>query len=276
LNDPLLIDGKSADQIPVSDRGLQYGDGLFETIAVFEGRTLQWARHMARLQKGEQTLKFPTTDKQQLRREAKALLAHCQQGVLKIILTRGSGGRGYRPPSPTHPRRILSLHPWPDYPRSWYEQGVALRLCETRLARQTHLAGIKHLNRLDQVMARSEWNDPSIVEGIMRDEHGNLISGTQSNLFAIQGNNLITPDVSDAGVAGVVRDLVLESAPKLDLIPKIVPLRLDTLKQANALFITNSLLGVCPVNRFEEQCYDVNAIPHGLRSPEFIMGADFQ
>ena len=159
---------------------------------------------------------------------------------------------------------MLSLHPWPDYPRSWYEQGITVRLCDTRLARQPRLAGIKHLNRLEQVLARAEWDDPSVAEGLMRDDEGYVISGTQTNLFALQGKELFTPDLSHAGIAGVVRGLILESAGDFRLIPRIRRLCIDDLKQADALFVTNSVMGLCPVERFEEQRYDPNYIPSGL------------
>jgi 4-amino-4-deoxychorismate lyase len=220
---------------------------------------------MKRLQKGEQVLGLPPTDKEQLWREACRVSENATFGVVKLILTRGSGGRGYRPPKPCQPRRILSFHPWPDYPRAWYDQGITLRLCKTRLSRQSQLAGIKHLNRLEQVLARAEWDDPSIAEGVMLDEAGEVISGTQSNLFLLKGEELMTADLRHSGIAGVVRELVLESAAEFTLRVRIKRICVDDLKQADALFVTNSILGLCPVGRFEERQYDQNRIPSGLK-----------
>ncbi|MES9941304.1 MAG: aminodeoxychorismate lyase [Candidatus Thiodiazotropha sp. 6PLUC2] len=260
----MLIDGQPADQIPLTDRGLQYGDGLFETIAIQDGRPCLWQRHMRRLQKGESALGFPPIDKELLWQEAHKLCTGRQQGVLKIVLTRGSGGRGYRPPDPCQPRRMLTTHPWPDYPQSWYDHGIVLRRCDTPISRQSRLAGIKHLNRLDQVLARAEWRDSAIVEGLMMDEMSNVISGTQSNIFLIKGDQLITPELSQAGIAGVVRELVLEFAGQYSLHPQVIKVGLDDLKQADALFITNSILGLCPVARFEDRQYDLSNIPSEL------------
>ncbi|MEJ2609527.1 MAG: aminodeoxychorismate lyase [Candidatus Thiodiazotropha sp.] len=260
----MLVDGLPADQIPLTDRGLLYGDGLFETFAVLDGRPLLWQRHMARLQAGERAMGFPSSDKALLRREACQVCEGIGRGVLKIVLTRGSGGRGYRPSSQSQPRRIITLHPWPDYPQAWYTQGISLRLCDTRFSRQSRLAGIKHLNRLEQVLARAEWDDASIAEGLMCDEEGYLVSGTQSNLFMLQGDKLITPDLSQSGIAGVVRGLVLEQAENFALKPRIAMLRVNDLKNANALFVTNSVMGLCPVARFEAQRYDFKKIPPEL------------
>ncbi|MCG8084999.1 MAG: aminodeoxychorismate lyase [Candidatus Thiodiazotropha taylori] len=262
----LLIDGLPADQIPITDRGLQYGDGLFETIAVKDGLPCLWQRHMARLEKGEQVLGFTPTDKQQLWQEALQVAAGKTSAVLKIVVTRGSGGRGYRPPSPCHPRRILSIHPWPDYPAEWYEKGIEIRICETRLSNQAQLAGIKHLNRLEQVLARAEWDRPDIAEGLMLDQQDRVVCGTQSNLFLLKGDQLLTPRLSNTGVAGVVRELVLESAEQFSLKPRLTELSVDDLKQSDALFMTNAIMGLCPVVRFEQTVYELKKIP-----PELMM-----
>ncbi len=262
---PVLIDGQPAQQIPVSDRGLQYGDGLFETLAVIDAIPRQWDRHMARLSRGEAALGFPPSDTDLLRQEAEALCAGCTHGVLKILITRGSGGRGYRPPEQPQPRRILSMHPWPDYPESWCRDGIALRLCETRWSRNRRLAGIKHLNRLEQVLARQEWNDPRVVEGVMMDEQDWVISATQGNLFLLGAGSLQTPDLTHSGIAGVTRELVLEEAQTLGIPVEVAPLRLERVQQADALFVTNSLLGLCPVSRLGERSYDLERIPQALR-----------
>jgi 4-amino-4-deoxychorismate lyase len=117
---------------------------------------------------------------------------------------------------------------------------------------------------LDQVLARSEWNDPAIVEGLMLDEMDNVISCTQSNLFMMKGDRLFTPDLSDAGIAGITREVVLEYAAQFSLRPEVAVLGLDDLKQADALLITNSIMGVCPVAGFEERQYDLDKIPSEL------------
>lgn len=261
----LLLNGIPADQIPLTDRGLHYGDGLFETLAIVESVPQYWDRHMARLERGEKALGFPITDKSLLRREANSLIQSTPRSVLKILITRGSGGRGYRPPETSEPRRILSLHGWPDYPDQWYRDGINLRICRARWSRNKQLAGLKHLNRLEQVLARREWSDQSIAEGLMLDERGRVISGTQSNLFLVHNGVLITPDLTHSGIAGIMREVVIEMAPHLGVQIQIEQIHLEQVKEADALFVTNSLLGLCPVASMEAQVYDIGRIPPQLR-----------
>jgi 4-amino-4-deoxychorismate lyase len=254
----LLVNGSPSDQVPISDRGLHYGDGLFETIAVTDTKLQAWSRHMHRLERGERVLGFPQTDKELLLAEASELSGETERGVVKIILTRGSGGRGYRPPEQSQPRRILSLHDWPDYPDHWYTQGISVRLCETRWSRNSRLAGLKHLNRLDQVLARQEWSTPEIAEGLMLDEAGAVISATQSNLFALTDGVLLTPDLSHSGIAGVMREMVIEAAGQLGIGVSVTPVNLPELKQAESIFLTNSIMGICPVNELDGQGFRVD------------------
>jgi 4-amino-4-deoxychorismate lyase len=251
----ILIDGNPSDTLPVSDRGLQYGDGLFETIAVVDGRPRLWPAHMARLQDGCERLAIPVPDPGQLFDEALQLCAAGGRGVLKLMVTRGSGGRGYRPPQPANPRRILAFHPWPDYPAEWWEQGVHLRYCDTRLGRNRALAGIKHLNRLEQVLARAEWDDPAVTEGIMLDDQERVIEGTMSNLFAVQGGTLKTPPLDECGVAGVMRAHVITLAQRLGIPCAERSLTRDDLTAADELFLTNALLRILPVARLEDVSY---------------------
>jgi len=260
----LLINGKPMDQIPAADRGLQYGDGLFETIVMVQGEPLLWERHMARLETGERRLGLPPENKARLHQEVLNVAGDHSPAVVKVILTRGAGGRGYRPPVYPQVTRIVSLHPWPRYPAQWFANGIRLRVCSTRLGRNTRLAGIKHLNRLEQVLARQEWDDPNTPEGLMLDEENHVIEGTQSNLFLLKGRRLTTPDLSACGVAGVVRELVLEVAAEFDLTVRVSKVSLGELQRTDALFITNSLLGICPVAALENRRFDIHQIPAAL------------
>lgn len=261
----MLLNGQPADRIPLTDRGLQYGDGLFETLAVIDGMPQFWERHMNRLARGEAVLGFTAVDKQLLRREADTLCHSRARGVLKIMLTRGSGGRGYRPPEPCEPRRILSLHDWPDYPEQWFRTGIALRVCSMHMSRNRRLAGIKHLNRLEQVLARREWDDPAIAEGLMLDERGSVISGSQSNLFLLDKGVLVTPDLTHSGIAGIMREVVIACAERIGLPLRVERIDLERVKEADAVFVTNSLLGLCPVASMEMHTYDIERIPRALR-----------
>ena len=253
-DDTILINGSRTSLINVLDRGLQYGDGLFETIAIGSGRPLLWERHLERLSSGCVRLGIPAVDKGLLTCEAMQMCRGHTQRVLKIIITRGVGGRGYRPNQTAQeniPTRILSLHPWPDYPQSNASQGIILRLCATRLGINPVLAGIKHLNRLEQVLARSEWNDPDIAEGVMLDVEGHVIEGTLSNLFIVSGEQLLTADLSGSGVDGVMRSLVLDIAGSLSIPTRVTHLDLDDLKNADEIFLCNTLIRIWPVREFE-------------------------
>lgn len=246
----ILIDGQRTELVAADDRGLHYGDGVFETIATVKGRPQLWSRHMARLVEGCRRLAIPPPDENLLRAEAEQLMAIPQErAVLKIIVTRGSGGRGYRPPAACQPRRLLYLSPWPEYPASWARHGVEVHLCGTRLACNPALAGIKHLNRLEQVLARAEWDDPAIAEGLMLDTDGHVIEGTMSNLWLVQEGCLLTPSLERCGVAGVMRAHLLAQARELGLACSEAVLELSDLEQAEEVFLSNSLIGIWPVRR---------------------------
>ena len=244
-----LINGVPATCIDVHDRGFHYGDGLFETFAVSNGEPALWDGHMQRLQLGCQRLNFPALDLALLRSEALSLSGGVAQGVLKIIITRGGGGRGYRAPPPLSAQvtRILALYPWPDYPAAFWSEGVTVRVCATRLGWCPALAGIKHLNRLEQVLARSEWDDASVAEGLMLDIQGNVIEGTMTNLFVVRNGQLLTPDVSQCGVAGVMRNWILAYARVAGIPSAITALTLDNVNSADEVFLCNSVIGLWPV-----------------------------
>lgn len=263
-----LINGEPGGLLDPGDRGLAYGDGLFETLAVVEARAQHWDRHFARLLRGCERLGIPAPDPLCLAQEAASLCAGVPRGVLKLILTRGVGGRGYRPPPQPEPTRILSLHAWPDYPASHREQGVKVRLCSTPLALNRRLAGLKHLNRLEQILARAEWDDDDISEGLMLDTRGRLVEGTMSNLFLVRGSRLLTPDLSEAGVAGIMRELVLEAAAELDIELGVEALRLADLAAADEAFLCNSVIGIWPIR--EVTGAQARIFPHGALIPRLV------
>lgn len=260
----MLIDGRPGDALPVSDRLLHYGDGLFETIAVFHGRPCLWQRHLDRLASGCRRLDIPMPDAALLAEEAARLCRGVERGVLKLVISRGSGGRGYRPPVVAQPRRILALHPWPDYPAAAWEEGVQLRWCDTPLGLNPALAGLKHCNRLEQVLARAEWDDPAIAEGLMCDVRGQVIEGTMSNLFVLSDGRLLTPSLDHCGVAGVARALVLEVASATGMPCEQRVLTRDAVQQADALLLSNALIGLWPVRRLATRNLDPLHWPRDL------------
>jgi 4-amino-4-deoxychorismate lyase len=247
-----LINGQFNESVPVQDRGLHYGDGLFETLAVNGRQPLCWDKHYARLKKGCARLGMECPPSAELFAEALQLCNDSGKSVLKIILTRGQGGRGYRPPEKTNPlTRIMGTYPWPGHPPECITAGIKTRLCNTRLARHPQLAGIKHLNRLEQVLARSEWDDPDIAEGLMLDTNDNVIEGTMSNLFILNGSLLLTPDITECGIEGIIRQCVLELAADINLETSIATLTEQDLFAADEIFLCNSIIGIWPVRQLE-------------------------
>jgi len=257
-----LLNGVIADSLSLQDRGLQYGDGLFETIAVRNQQFEFWQRHMQRLLDGCQRLRISAPDPELLLAEARQLLAGRTEAVLKIIITRGQGGRGYRAPleSETKPSRILAVYDMPDYPAAKQNNGISARYCDTRLGTSPVLAGIKHLNRLEQVLARSEWQDESIFEGLMLAAHGRVTAGTMSNLFFIKEGILCSPDLSNVGVAGIMREVILEIAHKQKIKVEIAHFGRADLMVADEVFISNSLIGAWPVRQLEQQQFAIGPV----------------
>ena len=255
-----LINGELQTTLAVSDRGLHYGDGVFETIAIRAGIPQRWHRHWQRLSRSCQRLGIEGVDEEIVRSEARELCAGMGQAVLKVIATRGSGGRGYRPDRNQRATRILASYAWPDYPEANRRDGVAVRLCATRLGRNPALAGMKHLNRLEQVLARREWDGADIAEGLMLDDRGQVISGTLSNLFIVKAGRLLTPRLDECGVEGVMRGAILDLAIELGIVVEEAAVTLDDLRQAEELFLCNALIGIWPVRRVEQQAYAVGPV----------------
>lgn len=262
----VLVNGQPAASLPIDDRGFRYGDGLFETIHVRAGAPEFWHAHLRRLRLGAERLKLACPDAHLLTEEAQQLLAQSVDGVLRIWLTRGPGGAGYRPVAGQTPTRILRFSPPPSpaiASSDFATRGVSLRVCQTRLGQNPALAGIKHLNRLEQVLAANEWDAPDI-EGLMLDPSGHVIEGTKTNVFFICEGNLITPDLTQAGVAGIVRDIVLEEAAHADIPVAIRPIRLAEAIAADECFLTNSLIHLWPVRDLDGKAFAI-----GPKSGEF-------
>ena len=225
---------------PDHDRGLTYGDGLFETMRAHGGAAHWWPAHWRRLERGAQALGLDLPEQARVRREAEALLDGAS-AVLKLIVTRGSGGRGYAPPQPATPHWILSLH---DAPAAAPPEGLNLRWCDTRLALQPALAGIKHCNRLEQVLARGEWRDPDVHEGLMRSAEGDVVSATAANLFVLHEDRWTTPAVDRCGIAGVCREWAIDA-----LQARQARLAVTEVEAADAVFLCNAARGILPVAR---------------------------
>ncbi len=229
------------------DRGLEFGDGLFETIAVEDGRPRRLERHLARLAAGALRLGITPPSATTLAGEIRRAAASPGVGVVKLIVTRGAGGTGYVASPQSTARYEVHATPPRVRPASFREAGVAARFCALKLAEQPLLAGIKHLNRLEQVLARAEWTDPAIAEGLLLDVHGRLVCGTMSNVFIAIGPDLVTPLLTRAGVSGVMRGVLLEAFRGAGV--RVIERDVDPAELASAseVFLTNALIGAWPV-----------------------------
>lgn len=240
-----LLNGRPADGIAVTDRGLAYGDGLFETIKVVGARAQFLTQHLARLMRDCARLDIQL-DLNQLRNEIAQLLVGNRDGVLKLIITRRTLGRGYQPHAHTPGERLLIFYPQTFAEPDPQAAGVQVRICRQRLAEQPRLAGIKHLNRLEQVLARAEWCDAAIAEGLMLDQNSRLIEGTMSNVFLVRDARVYTPRLHRCGVAGVIRELILSRLGDCALACES-DLDIDDLIAADEVFLSNSIIGIWPV-----------------------------
>nr|VFJ88653.1 MAG: aminodeoxychorismate lyase apoprotein [Candidatus Kentron sp. H]VFJ90767.1 MAG: aminodeoxychorismate lyase apoprotein [Candidatus Kentron sp. H]VFJ96901.1 MAG: aminodeoxychorismate lyase apoprotein [Candidatus Kentron sp. H] len=261
----VLVNGHRSDVIPITDRGLQYGDGVFETLAVEQGVPLCLGDHLDRLTRGCRQLNIRGPARALLEDEAGIVAENLARGVLKILVSRGVGGRGYAPIATGPGTRIVAGFDWPDYPDGFREEGIEACLCKTRLGRNAGLAGIKHLNRLEQVLGRGECQARGVPEGIMSDTHGNLIEGTMSNLFLVRGNQLFTPRLTDSGVRGIVRARIIRLARTMEgLGVRASTLAPSALRDAHEVFFCNSLIGIWPVRRLENHAYPIGPIARRL------------
>lgn len=245
------INGRRRSLLDCRDRGLQYGDGIFETMRVRRRAIRLLEFHLDRLYRGCRTLDIAAPGTRLLRRELTAIAAGTREGVLKLIVTRGRGPRGYRPTGRERPTRIAILQPLPRAARVLEPKAVRLRTCLTRLGTNPRLAGLKSLNRLESVLARAEWNDERIWEGLMRDEDGNFVCGTMSNLFLRRGSDLLTPRLDRCGVAGVMRRFILEHARQLTLRAVERRIRWQDLAVAEEVFMSNAVVGIRSVRSIE-------------------------
>jgi len=245
----ILINGIEQTTIDVRDRGFQYGDGLFATIAYTNNQLQLWDAHLARMQEGCERLALNSVEETQWLADIKNLQLS-DDALIKLSISRGVSGRGYVYNDDQPVTRVTASYPMPDYPQSNL-QGIKAIICKTPISINSALAGIKHLNRLDNVLARNEWHDSDISEGFMLDNLGHIIEGTMSNVFCVLGDELYTPALDQCGVAGVMRQQVIKLAQELNIPINIVDISKQNFLQMDGLFITNSIIGIWPVKEVE-------------------------
>ncbi|MEQ9879635.1 aminodeoxychorismate lyase [Pectobacterium aroidearum] len=245
----LWINGQLQEQLSVLDRATQYGDGCFTTARISAGEVVWLDRHITRLQLAATRLLFPSVDWESLIAEMKQAALGQADGVVKVTLTRGAGGRGYSPQGCMQPTRIVMQAGYPAHYADWREQGISLNLSPVALAKNPLLAGIKHLNRLEQVLIRAHLDQTSADETLVLDTSGALVECCAANLFWRKGNRVYTPDVSQSGVDGVARQHIITSLAEADFALQIVSEPVTTLSDADEVLVCNALMPIVPVNQ---------------------------
>ena len=258
----MLVNGNQGNLISIRDRGLLYGDGVFRTLRALHGKAQHWPLHYQKLQHDCSALDIACPDIALLSAELEGLLMQHPDGVVKLIVTRGQAthrqkARGYAPPEQVMATHIWDISPWTDYPADRATLGIKARMCQLRMSQQPRLAGIKHLNRLENVLAAAEWSsteshDADVAEGLLMDAEGNVIEGTRSNLFLASRGKLITPDLSRCGVAGVQRDLIMAWAHH-HMPLQVRDVTLDEVLHADEIFVVNSIIGLWPIRELEQR-----------------------
>lgn len=253
-----LINGKFDTSLDSQDRGFQYGDGLFETLAIDDGEIKYWQLHWQRLSEGCERLFLPLPNEIELLAEIENVLLGIGKEIVKIIISRGIATRGYAFDE-ISPTRVVSAYDWPELSSDNEKKGVELFVCKTAIAKQPALAGIKHLNRLENILARHEWQDRTIAEGLMLDTDKNVIEGTMSNIFMVKNKQLHTPDLANCGVNGISRHRIMQKAKEKKIPLLIENLSIEEFKSADEVFICNSLIGIWPVKKIDDQNFNVDA-----------------
>ena len=258
-----LVNGEVSDFVAASNRGLNYGDGLFETLVIKNGQPLWWQAHMDRLGTGCKRLGMQMPQQAILLREVKTASAGVSSAVIKIVLTRQGQARGYHFEAGSECDRIISAHAMPTGLEGAVLNGRRARICDLRLAIQPALGGIKHLNRLEQVLASAEDFPEGVDEGILLDQEDNVISAISANLFIVMNQRLLTPRLDRSGVRGVLRGQILAACKSRCEQRRIQP---DFLREAHEVFICNSVRGIIPISRIDDKQYPVGPVTRELQA----------
>ena len=247
-----IIAANETSSISTRDRGLNYGDGFFTTAMITDGQVEHWAYHKARLIECAQRLGFPALEFTALESHITQQVASQAQAVVKIVVTRGEGGRGYAPPSECNLNIIVSVLPYPKHYNSLIDTGISLAISPIKLAVQPHLAGLKTLNRLEQVLIKNALQAQHSDDALVLDYNNNVIETSAANIFAIKNNKVISPRLDECGIKGVFLQSLCDK-----LAVEFKTVSVDELTQADAIFICNSLMKIVPVKSIGEYCFDI-------------------
>ncbi|MGV7093703.1 aminodeoxychorismate lyase [Siccibacter turicensis] len=250
-----LINGAWQETLPANDRAIQFGDGCFTTARIRDGEVCLLPAHLERLKQACERLLIPFSAWAELNTEMVALAQEHREGVLKVIISRGSGGRGYSIAGCTAPTRLLSVSTLPTHYAQWRERGITLTLSPIRLGRNPALAGLKHLNRLEQVLIRSHLDQSGADEALVLDSDGWLTECCAANLFWRKGRVVFTPRLDQAGVNGLMRQRILSCLQHSAWQVKEVSETVATLDTADEVILCNALMPLVPVGAFENRTW---------------------
>ena len=242
------VNGLPQTHISLGDRSFQYGDGCFTTIKTKKGELEHWQTHVERMEACLKTLHIPFPDWNQVFDWVMEAVLNDELAGIKIHISRGTGGRGYSPSGIEGPVVTISNFAFPSHYSSWQENGVPLGVCEIRLGIQPLLAGHKHNNRIEQVLAKAEIEGTEFTDAVTLNVQNHVIETTMANLFWVKDKKVYTPDLSLSGVAGVMRRKVLEFLQTNDYPVQVATFELSDLLNADEVWMCNSLLGVAPVS----------------------------
>ncbi len=250
----LFIDGTETQKASAKSRGFLYGDGIFTTIKVVDGKFRLLGLHIERLQRDANRLKLNLPPLKPLIEELQQKITQ-RSGVLRLSFTREEGARGYQFDPAAKSEAVAWFNPR-TYAAPEQVQPIHLRWCDTQLATNHPLAGVKHLNRLEQVLARSEWSNEVYQDGLMCDSQGRVLETTCANIFLIKNKQIMTPSIKSNGVLGVMRLHLLESFKQLNLEVREQDIDKQTVLDADELFISNAIQGMVPVESIQGLRYD--------------------
>ncbi len=259
-----IVNGVESDLINIQDRGFQYGDGLFETIAIFNRHPVLLDLHLKRLSLGLERLHFPNIDLNSLQASVNEYSNQFEQAILKLIITRGVSERGYTPAVKPEITTVISITDY-RFGKSYSDYIInRLEVCDTRLAENSQLSGIKHLNRLEQVLAGHECQQKQYAECLLRDQNDSVVEALSANVFAWKNNELFTPALDRCGIQGVMREKIIELAKQLKIPVTVNKMKIEDLENADAVFLTNSVKAIQPVCALQSIKFDRNNWPTHL------------
>lgn len=259
------VNGELNGHIEPLDRGLAYGDGLFATLRIVQGQIAFLSAHLDRLTQGAKRLGFSWSPSQALVTHVKHLAKSEVTGCLKLLLSRGAGGRGYAAPETGEITEVISLHAIATHYASWQKSGISLTRSPIKLAQQPRLAGIKHLNRLEQVLIKSEPLPAGYQDWLVLDCQDNIVESSMANLFFVTGKHIVTPSIAGSGVAGVMREQIIYALIETGYDVEAAPIAYSHLCRYQHVFMTNSLVGILDINRVDDVHFTHADFTHQIR-----------